>query len=86
IMLHNDGDAQQAIRMLSRALESDPTNAHIEYCLAAAHAKIGDGAATAKHLRQAIQADPLSRIHARMDEDFAPVRYQSEISALLSEP
>lgn len=85
VMLHNDGDSREAIKMLSKALEAEPSNAHIEYCLAAAHAKIGDGAATAKHLRQAIQADPLSRIHARADDDFAPVRHTAEVSALLSE-
>jgi tetratricopeptide (TPR) repeat protein len=85
VMLHNDGDSREAIKMLSKALESDPRNAHIEYCLAAAHAKIGDGAATAKHLKEAIESDPLSRIHARADEDFAPVRHVAEVSALLSE-
>lgn len=85
VMLHNDGDSREAIKMLSKALEAEPSNAHIEYCLAAAHAKTGDGAATAKHLRQAIQADPLSRIHARADDDFAPVRHTSEVAALLSE-
>ncbi len=85
VMLHNDGDSREAIKMLSKALEAEPSNAHIEYCLAAAHAKTGDGAATAKHLRHAIQADPLSRIHARADDDFAPVRHTSEVSALLSE-
>jgi Flp pilus assembly protein TadD len=85
VMLHNDGDSREAIKMLGKALEADPSNAHIEYCLAAAHAKIGDGAATAKHLRQAIQADPLSRMHARADDDFAPVRHTAEVVALLSE-
>ncbi len=85
VMLHNDGDSREAIKMLSKALEAEPENAHIEYCLAAAHAKIGDGSATAKHLRQAIEADPLSKIHARADEDFAPVRHTAEVLALLSE-
>ena len=85
VMLHNDGDSREAIKMLGKALEAEPSNSHIEYCLAAAHAKIGDGAATAKHLRQAIQADPLSRIHARADDDFAPVRHTAEVVALLSE-
>jgi tetratricopeptide (TPR) repeat protein len=85
VMLHNDGDSKEAIKMLGKALEADPSNAHIEYCLAAAHAKIGDGAATARHLRQAIHADPLSRMHARADDDFAPVRHSAEVVALLSE-
>ena len=85
VMLHNDGDSREAIKMLGKALEAEPSNSHIEYCLAAAHAKIGDGAATAKHLRQAIQADPLSRIHARADDDFAPVRHTAEVGALLSD-
>jgi tetratricopeptide (TPR) repeat protein len=85
VMLHNDGDSKEAIKVLSRALEAEPENPYIEYCLAAAHAKIGDGVETAKHLRQAIEADPLSRIQARVDEDFAPVRHTAEVSALLSE-
>ena len=85
VMLHNDGESREAIKMLGKALEAEPSNSHIEYCLAAAHAKIGDGAATAKHLRQAIQADPLSRMYARADDDFAPVRHTTEVVALLSE-
>lgn len=84
VMLLNEGDSEQAVRVLSKALEMDPENPHIEYCLAAAHAKEGDAAETARHLRVAIQGDPLNRIHAKADVDFAPVRDQSEVASLLS--
>lgn len=85
IMLHNEGDSQQAIKMFSKALEQDPANPHIAYCLAAAHARLGDAASTAKHLREAIQADRTSRVQALSDEDFARVRDESEVAALLAE-
>jgi tetratricopeptide (TPR) repeat protein len=85
IMLHNEGDSQQAIKLFSKALEQDPANPHIAYCLAAAHARLGDAASTAKHLREAIQADRTSRVQAIADEDFARVRDQSEVASLLAE-
>jgi tetratricopeptide (TPR) repeat protein len=85
IMLHNAGDSQQAIKIFSKALEQEPSNPHIAYCLAAAHARLGDAASTAKHLREAIQADRTSRVQAIADEDFARVRDQSEVASLLAE-
>jgi Flp pilus assembly protein TadD len=85
VILHNAGDSQQAIKTLAKALEAEPSNAHIEYCLAAAHAKAGDSAEAAKHLRHAIQADRSVRINALVDDDFRAIRDRSEVAALLSE-
>jgi Tfp pilus assembly protein PilF len=85
VMSLNDGDAAQAIKHLSKALELEPKSAHIHYCLAAAHALSGDAATTAKHLKQAINTDPANRFHAMADEDFMSVRDAAEVAALLVE-
>lgn len=85
VMYLNDGDAQQAIKHLSKALEIEPKSTYIQYCLAAAHALTGDAPTTAKYLKQAITADETSRIHALSDEDFASVRNSPEVAPLLAE-
>lgn len=83
IMFLNSGDTQQAIKTLGKALEAEPSSPQIEYCLAAAHARLGDSASTAKHLKQAIAADPTNRIYARNDDDFDDVRDEDEVSSLI---
>lgn len=85
VMLLNEGDAAQAIKILSKALEADPTSPHIAYCLAAAYGRAGEATESARHLKQAIAADPTSRFHAQTDDDFAPVKNRSEIAALLAQ-
>jgi tetratricopeptide (TPR) repeat protein len=85
VILHNSGDSQQAIKVLAKALEAEPSNPHIEYCLAAAHARAGEPAEAAKHLRLAIQADRTVRVHALVDDDFRGVRDRSEVASLLSD-
>jgi tetratricopeptide (TPR) repeat protein len=84
VFFHNSGDSQQAVKVLSKALEMDPSNPYIAYCLAAAHARAGDASEAAKHLKLAIQADSTSRVHALSDEDFAAIRDRSEIASVLA--
>ena len=85
VMSLNEGDATQAVKHLSKALDLEPKSAHIHYCLAAAHALSGDASTTARHLKQAISADPTSRFHAKTDDDFVSVRDAAEVAALLVE-
>lgn len=85
VMHHNEGDSQQAIKNLTKALELEPRSAHIQYLLAAAHARAGDVSATAKHLKQAIQTDPTNLVLAKANEDFEPVRHEREVAALIIE-
>ena len=85
VMYLNEGDAEEAIKQLSKAFELEPKSSHVQYCLAAAHALSGDAPASAKFLKQAINSDPTSRFHARGDEDFNSVRHESEVAALLAE-
>lgn len=85
VMLHNAGDSQQAIKTLTKALEAEPSNPHIEYCLAAAHARADEPAEAARHLREAIRADRTVRIQALSDEDFTSIWDRTEVAALLSE-
>jgi len=85
VMSLNEGDAGQAIKHLSKALELEPKSAHVQYCLAAAHGLSGDAPSSAKLLKQAISSDPTNRVHAKTDEDFARVRDAAEVAALLVE-
>lgn len=85
VLFLNSGDAAQAIKSLNKALEMEPKNAHIHYCLAAAHAVNGDASQSAKHLKSAIDGDPTSRVQANVDEDFASVRNSDPIAGLLAE-
>lgn len=79
----NEGNTQQALKLLAKASELDGKSAHVQYCLAAAHAAAGDAATSARHLKLAIAGDPSARIHAKTDEDFAAVRGSAEVGALL---
>jgi tetratricopeptide (TPR) repeat protein len=81
----NDGDHATAIKQLTKALELEPKSAHIQYCLAAAHALSGDAPSTAKLLKQAIGSDPSALVHARVDEDFSRVWDSEEVAVLLGE-
>lgn len=85
VMALNERDPQQAIKHLTKALELEPKNAYVQYCLAAAHAHSGDASTTARHLKQAISGDPSARVHAKADRDFATVRESPEVAALLAE-
>lgn len=81
----NQGDPSQAVKHLTKALDLEPKNAHILYCLAAAHAISGDASSTAKLLKQAISEDPAVRVQVKNDTDFARVRESSEVAPLLAE-
>jgi tetratricopeptide (TPR) repeat protein len=83
ILALNTGDSKEAIKLLTKALESEPKSAHVNYCLAAAYARSGDAASTADHLKKAIEADPTSRIHAKADADFTALRDAGPVAALL---
>ena len=85
VMYLNEGDADLAVKHLSKALELEPKSSYLQYCLAAAHALSGDAPESAKFLKQAIASDPTSRFHARTDEDFNSVRHEAEVAALLAE-
>lgn len=80
----NAKNSKEAIKAFTKALEEHPDQAHVNYCLAAAHAVSGDSAEAARHLKSAIASDPTVRIRAKSDQDFASVRESDEVAALLS--
>lgn len=80
----NAGNGKDAIKAFTKALEEHPDKAHVNYCLAAAHAAAGDASESAKHLKAAIGSDPTVRIRAKSDQDFASVRDSDEVASLLS--
>jgi tetratricopeptide (TPR) repeat protein len=84
IFHHNRGEYQEALKYLNQAAEIHPRNEHVLYCLAAAAARVGDGATALKYLRSAITASPANRAQARSDPDFDSLRDQPEFGALLS--
>jgi len=83
VLALGEEDLAQGVKYLTKATELEPANAHFHYCLAAAHAAMGEAPQSAKHLKQAISGDPSTRVHARTDEDFASVRNSEEVAPLL---
>ena len=84
VFCHNRGDYDRAIKYLTKATDMEPGSDHAHYCLAAAYSMRGDRGGAARHLKEAVQADGYNRILAKTDEDFTPVREESEISQLLT--
>jgi Flp pilus assembly protein TadD len=81
--LHNRGEYADAVRTLQQAAEIHPKNEHALFCLAAAQARLGDGAAAVKALRAAIASNPANRAQARTDSDFDSLREDAEFVALV---
>jgi len=84
VFCHNEGEYDRAIKYLSRATDMEPRSDHAHYCLAAAYSRRGDSASAARHLKEAVQADAYNKVLAKTDEDFTPVREESEIVELLA--
>jgi tetratricopeptide (TPR) repeat protein len=62
------------------------SQAHRDYSIAIVYAIIGDGAPMLACLRRAIQADPLYRVFAKNEADFAEYRNDDEFRSLLVDP
>ena len=84
VFCHNRGEYDRAIKYLTKATDMEPGNDHAHYCLAAAYSRHGDRSDAARHLKQAVQANPYNRILAKTDDDFTTVRDESEIAQLLA--
>ena len=83
VFLHNQGDFEGAMKLLSQAAEMQPQNEHALYCLAATAARVGDAAAALRALRQAVDLGPHNRTQARSDSDFDDLREHEEFVAIL---
>jgi tetratricopeptide (TPR) repeat protein len=83
VFLHNNGDFEDAMKLLRQAAEMQPQNEHALYCLAATSARAGDAATALRALRQAVDLGPHNRTQARSDSDFDDLREQEEFAAIL---
>jgi tetratricopeptide (TPR) repeat protein len=84
VFCHNRGDYDRAIKYLTKALEMEPGNDHVHYCLAAAYSCHGDREDAKRHLKQAVSADQYNRVLAKADADFAVLRDEADVSQLLT--
>jgi tetratricopeptide (TPR) repeat protein len=74
VLLANEGRAAEAIRLLDRAVDHDPTSVRFRYARACAWALEGKVEAAVADLRQAIVGDPRVRFQAANDTDFERIR------------
>lgn len=70
----NEADYDQAVDYLGKALQANPQDEKIHYVLASTLALKGSREEALKHLRQAVDLNPMNRIHARNDPDFETIR------------
>ena len=66
----NAGNLDGALDFLAKAHKLRPNLEHIQYALAAAHARQGNTDAAIERLKSAIELRPENRSQARHDEDF----------------
>jgi tetratricopeptide (TPR) repeat protein len=74
VILINEGESDEAIKLLDQALQASPSSAKYLYARASASAIKGDTEKAVGDLRQAIAADPQIRFQATNDPDFEQIR------------
>ena len=77
-------EVDKALSLLKSAASSHSGDDHLQYMLALAHALRADAAASATHLKRAIELNPDNRVQARQEQDFDAVRDDEAILALLA--
>jgi tetratricopeptide (TPR) repeat protein len=85
VFCHNRGEYDEAIKYLAKAVEMEPKNDHVHYCLASAYARVGDSRGASRHLKRAIASDPYNRVLAKRDGDFQTMRNDPSLADLLKE-
>jgi tetratricopeptide (TPR) repeat protein len=70
----NNGQFDEAIRLLDQAVAVEPASARFLYARASAFALKGDAEAAIENLRQAIANEPTTRFQAVNDPDFEQIR------------
>jgi tetratricopeptide (TPR) repeat protein len=79
-------DYPEAIGILSRVIDGDPSSARAYYNRACYRSLSGADAVTAiSDLTEAVRLAPHYRKHARMDKDFSRLRDMAEFRALISD-
>lgn len=84
VVLLNDGNPEQALQSLARALDMAPGDDRILYCQAAAWTQSGDVENAISALRDAIDTNDANRIYAVNDPDFVPLRVHEDFRDLVT--
>jgi tetratricopeptide (TPR) repeat protein len=74
VLLANDGDYDDALPLLERALVGMPDSPKVLFARASTWALKGNADAAVADLRRAIAVDPQVRFQAANDPDFEPIR------------
>ena len=83
ITLLNLRELKKARQHLQRALEQEPNADHVYYALALCCGLSGDPQGAYENLRRAIEIEPLNRMRAKQDPDFASISQQPPLDRLL---
>jgi tetratricopeptide (TPR) repeat protein len=84
VELSERGDYEGAVQVMRRALEERPEHAGNLYNLACFESLAGRRDDAVDHLRRSIELDPAYRDYAQGDDDFAPLRDDSDFRALVA--
>lgn len=69
----NEGDYEESLMLLKKALEMKPKQGKVLYLLADVHCRKGDTDKCLEYLKKAIQIDKYFRILAQNERDFEPL-------------
>jgi len=86
IYYHNEGEFDQAMRHLKKALEGGGQEAwHVHYAIAAVNSRQGNREEALKSLKEALDLSPQARFLAVQDPDFEPLRGSEDFESVLSD-
>ena len=80
VVLKNRGEYEEALALVTRGASA--SDERFLYLAASIHALAGRAAEAAKALSRAIEANPVNRVHAYHDPDFAELRRAQEYEHL----
>jgi len=82
VLLMNDGNYEEALKLFNMAVEKDPNHAKILYFMASIYQSIGDKNQSLEFLKKSIQKDKYFKILAQNDSDFEDLREDKKFKIL----
>jgi tetratricopeptide (TPR) repeat protein len=82
ILLMNEGNYEEALKLFNKAVEKDPNQAKILYFIAAVYQSMGDTDQSLEFLKKSIQKDKYFKILAQNDSDFEALREDKKFKIL----
>jgi tetratricopeptide (TPR) repeat protein len=83
IALMNEGEYDNALDHLNKALKSDPKCDYVIYALAAMNSRTGDVESALNNLQTAIALKPENRFLAQRDSDFEPLKEDTRFISIV---